>query len=746
MPADPTDRLNELLPYIYRLRDSAVGEPLRALLRVVTEQVDVVEADIGRLYDNWFIETCEDWVVPYLADLIGYQPLHEPSEAASVRTEEGRRLGRVLSPRRDVANTIADRRRKGTLALLEHLASDVARWPARAVEFYTLLGLTQPVRLFGGSPAADRRRLARGRTVDFRNGDALQRLDGPFDELAHTVDIRRVTSTRTVGRYNLPSVGLFLWRLADFRITRAPAFCVDRARGRYTFSILGNDTPLVTLPIAEPEPTHIADEMNVPAFIRRRAFDDRTPDYYGPTRSLFVWRDAERNPVPLDRVVAADLSDWAYHPRGQEVAIDPVLGRIAFSPRTAPESGVWVSYSYAFSDRMGGGEYERVLAPLAGRPVYPVGPAHGQYHTLMEAVRLWERDKRDDPARRRAVIEIRDSGVYEEPIEIDLDSGDRLELRAAQRTRPVIRLLNWYSNRPDSMQIRGIPLTEEHCEGAGEAAGGQAPRLLLDGLLITGRSVRVTGLVGRLTVRHCTLVPGWSIGADCEPDSEGQPSIDFTDTAADLVVERSIAGPVRINANQLDTEPIMVTVADSVLDATAPEHHALSGPDGRPARAHVTAARTTVFGHVCVQGMDLAEDSIFAGDLSVSRRGGGCLRFCYVTPDSLTPRRYHCQPDLAVAAARHQVEQGLLDPAQGASLEDREQTRVRPLFESTRYGTPAYAQLALGCPLEIAQGAHDESELGAFHDLFQPQRAANLRTRLDQYTPVGLDTGISYVT
>lgn len=54
------DRLYKLLPYIYQLRDSEQGEPLRALLQVIDEQVNIVEADIAQIYDNWFIETCED--------------------------------------------------------------------------------------------------------------------------------------------------------------------------------------------------------------------------------------------------------------------------------------------------------------------------------------------------------------------------------------------------------------------------------------------------------------------------------------------------------------------------------------------------------------------------------------------------------------------------------------------------------------------------------------------------------------
>jgi hypothetical protein len=32
--------------------------------------------------------------------------------------------------------------------------------------------------------------------------------------------------------------------------------------------------------------------------------------------------------------------------------------------------------------------------------------------------------------------------------------------------------------------------------------------------------------------------------------------------------------------------------------------------------------------------------------------------------------------------------------------------------------------------------------MGVFHDLFNPQRTANLRARLDEYTPAGMETGI----
>lgn len=115
---EPLDRLYDLLPYVYRQRDSDHGEALRALLRVIAEQVNLVEADIDQLYNNWFIETCEDWVVPYIGDLLGYTPVHEAGEPGDARTPRQRQLNKILIPRREVAKTIGYRRRKGALALL----------------------------------------------------------------------------------------------------------------------------------------------------------------------------------------------------------------------------------------------------------------------------------------------------------------------------------------------------------------------------------------------------------------------------------------------------------------------------------------------------------------------------------------------------------------------------------------------------------------------------------------------------
>ena len=355
------DRLYDLLPAVYRQRDAEKGYPLKALLQVISEQVNVVEDDITGLYENWFIETCQDWAVPYIGDLIGYRPASQAGGPGDATKPEGLELNRILFPRREIANTIGYRRRKGTLALLEELAQATAGWPARAVEFYRLLRVAQHI---------NHQHLDRGRTADLRQGDVLERLDGPFDELAHTVDVRRINSHRTRGRHNIPSVGVFIWRLKSYPITKAPAYYMDRDLNQFTFSVLGFDTKLFTKPIEEPNPVHIADETNVPTIIRRRAFEERMEDFYGEGKSLCIWRGDLDHPVPIENIIAADLSDWSYAPLEDNVAVDPELGRIALSSSYSLENsdvGIWVSYHYGFCADMGGGEYPRELRKRAAR-------------------------------------------------------------------------------------------------------------------------------------------------------------------------------------------------------------------------------------------------------------------------------------------------------------------------------------------------------------------------------------------
>ncbi len=115
------DRLYDLLPPVFRQYDPANGYPLRALMQLAQSQIELLEDDMARLYDDWFIETCALDIIPHIAALVGM-------EQAVLR--------QVLLPEHHawVGNAIAYRRRKGVVGVLQPLIRSATGWYARAAE------------------------------------------------------------------------------------------------------------------------------------------------------------------------------------------------------------------------------------------------------------------------------------------------------------------------------------------------------------------------------------------------------------------------------------------------------------------------------------------------------------------------------------------------------------------------------------------------------------------------------------
>jgi len=707
------DRLYKLLPAVYRIRDADQGEPLRALLALISEEMNGVEADITGLYENWFIETADEWVVPYIGDLLGVRGLTTINSTA-------------FSQRSYVANTLFYRRRKGTAYILEQLAKDVTGWPAHVVEFFEVLDWTQNVnhiRLFNTTP-------------DLRATNSLNLIDKPFDSLPHTVDVRHINNRR--GKNNIPNIGLFLWRLQNYPLQKATARQSEVATCGWHFSPLGNPAPLFNFPLGEGAP----DEQTVPAPIRQvdflfdlKSYSDKyasDPDapansrYYGPDRSVYIVKDNIL--VKAKDVAYLDLKNWSQPPPEKMVAVDVELGRMTFAPGEEPASGVRVWYNYGFSADIGGGPYERrdrLTGITASILEIQVGPGKPDA-TLSAALVRWVNAGKPD-----AVIRIYDSATYNANLTIDLPSKGWLVIDADNGQRPVL--------------IATEPLKINAPTGTGVTAE-DAAGLTLSGLVLEG----YLDLSGKLTltVTDSTLVPGRALDEDGFPQEADGASLvvsgsDVTDL--NVIIYRSIVGAIEMPA-----ECQSLVIRDSVVDAPAKSgsldstRAAIAADKNAASPGPVTTLeRVTVFGEVYVKILKLASEVVFTSMVLAEQRQEGCVRFSVVPdPDeSHTPRRFQCQPDLAIAKKEKELGRSLFTDEHNQLV-----MRLRPQFTSRHYGQPAYAQLSIACADEIKTGAEVGSEMGVFCMLQQPQREANLRTALDEYLRFGLEAGIFLVT
>ncbi|NVO58258.1 hypothetical protein HW561_20950 [Rhodobacteraceae bacterium B1Z28] len=708
------DALYELLPAVHRLRDADEGEPLRQLISVLAREGAVVEENIEQLFDNLFIETCAPWAVPYIGGTIGYRTLYQVE-------------GLPVGNRSEVAHLIGYRRRKGTAAVLEQLARDVTGWPARVVEYFERVATCQHMNHIRPDHHA---------TPDLHDPLDFEALGGAFDYVTRSIDVRSIEQSdgrsSVGGRHNLPNVGLHLWRLLPFTHTNVPTTRIGPRR--FLFDPLGAPRQLVNRPEAEESIRTLAQPVNVPGAVTRRALHADPALYYPRAFEIFVNNAA----VPVEDIVACDLSNdgavWNHSPHvdplGPDVRVDPELGRIAF--RNANPGDVRVTYRTAFPALIGGGEYNRA-ADLVNPPGLQMVEISDPT-TDLDAELAQIQDG--------GVLVLTANEVFTAPTTLTVDSGAQVIVRAADGVRPILRATQ--------------PLL---------ISGGADARVTLDGLTLDGvapaaPSVSVDPdpageMLTGITLRHMTLIPGQGFTRTGAPVAPEAVSLAITATGVEVLIDRSVTGRIEM------ADTVNAEIRDSIVDAAAAESidsaevRAIWGLNSDDPAGALTIIASTVIGQVFARAFPLVSDSIlFARSetdppVRAMRRQEGCMRFSFVPRGSITPRRYRCQPQLAIdqAIEAREIEiGGPLSDAERDLIAGRIARWLVPVFTALSASAPAYAQLHLMRPREIARGASDESEMGVYHQLFQPQRETNLRLRLEEFLRFGLEAGLFFET
>jgi tail protein P2 I len=593
-----SERLYNLMPAIYRIRDLAVGQTLRAYMAVLESVYAMIQGDIDQLYDDWFIETCQERMVPYIADLVDVEQLLDTWHIQGTR-------------RRHIANITTYRRITGTLETIEDIARDLTGWPVHAVDMAGLVSATEHTRF---------PRTRRGTLIDVRQRRPVAGLDDDTHglDVRHTLPDSPAQAVRPAGvqaHYNLSDVALFVWRLQTYPVAGSTPARI--AAGRYTFDPTGADVPLFQ-PARTPPRTR---DGALEAFLPRPIDSDSGAGAF----PFEVTLAGANMPVESSAIRLADLSQW--QPTQAAVTVDPRLGRIACGVHQEVAS---VSYWYAFSGDVGAGPYSRqdsIQERLNSRSItwyalvshtIAADPEKQVFSSLTDAVTAWN----NLPPGQSGVIAIIDNATYDAPAQpVVLASRSFLALVAA-------RCVAAPCQSADSLIATGIrPCVRGALAVVGTGHGAEPGDLLIDGFLWDGSVEVQPGNFGQLEVRHCSLVPArGGIHAASNPRLR-------------LILDGSICG--RLDVDEPDSHVMLIhTIVDGRGDRSA--------VDAPGAMLEVRAS--TILGRTRAGVVD-ASDSLFDGRLDVHRQQAGGIAYSFVPAGSRTPGRHRCQPDLGLGQA-----------------------------------------------------------------------------------------------
>src|SRR5262249_7836717 len=135
------------------------------------------------------------------------------------------------------------------------------------------------------------------------------------------------------------------------------------------------------------------------------------------------------------------------------------------------------------------------------------------------------------------VVEITDNERYNENLTIDAGPNGKIELRAANRKRPHVALTG------------GLKIT-----GGADATG------TINGLLISGDAIQITGKLGTLRLVHCTVVPGWTLNTDGSPTQSTNPCLIVDSSGTSVEIDHCIVGGIRAD------ESTRVLISSSIVD------------------------------------------------------------------------------------------------------------------------------------------------------------------------------------
>ena len=436
------ERLYELTPLIYREKDFKEKQPLRALMNTLQKANDVLQDDIYEMYNDWFIETCREKIIPYIGDLVGITDISEENL--------------LKSERRYVANYFAYKRRQGSHNTLSNALRDSSAYNFFAVSEYENMAITWTPR--------DAELKAQTFSSEGLSGELA---NTPFSIASVTPDFKTPTTgllRSPNGKVNRKTVTLYAWKLETLPVIKSELKPVEGEDGCYHLNPFGMDIQLSNQPdnlysLFKPisykdYPLRITRE-NFEAFCKNSA--KNTLDYWQDSPIHFYEFDSETKSyshIDSAYIAVSDLSKWQkVKSENTKIIIDPETGRVLILDKLL-YGKLFIDYSYISSTLFGAGPHKFKFESNENKRILvsKSGILTGSEISFEAAMDKWYENRNN--------IYFVDNHIYKlnKPLEVDLDGHD-LVISSGNNCQPLIEgnlhLIN-HSENPVTVRIQGF--------------------------------------------------------------------------------------------------------------------------------------------------------------------------------------------------------------------------------------------------------------------------------------------------
>ena len=695
------DKLYNLLPLVYRELDFNQQQSLRALMAVLETAHDKVDQDLDRMYQNWFIETCESNRIPLIADLVGLPDISSENL--------------LEIQRRYVANFLAYKRRSGTLATLNnsvHDASGYACYSANSIENMASSWTVKDPELSSKTYRV--------------KASTVMAVNSPFASAAKLANFNTNTTALNgaeSGQITPQVISLYLWRLSAVNMTYAQ-LTPEKAQSD-VFFLHPNKKPIALChqPYNLPSVNDIPRQQHYPFILTRENINNNrvTPIEGSSNVNFFTYHPVHKNYTAIadEQILIANLSttedisaakkqakNITKGNQNYKIIFDPNLAKVVIVEQKAGKPKIVCSYSYLSNTIFGAApRYRQVNETInPNKRLIDLYPEKNDLANVISKAMAQAKARDKNQQTKAVIVSLACNAVYQGGgckegeskvgdtiLTVDLQ-GENINLVAEDYISPTI--------------VANIIITNSENSPA---------TLTLNGLALFGK-LTIANNVDLKLINTSLISTEVELKSPDDNNTHHIPTVTITNT---LLVANTLA---KVN----------YVVNNSAIVLSKNNGGGLSSIEVQVDKFQ--CINSTILGNITAEKPLTITNSIIYGTFTTKDPSNACFSFSYFS--QLKPFKGGVIDNVITNNTNSDIASSNLDNGN---------SNATVQFHSHDHQTSNFLMLAYGTSEKILTGASNGEEMGVFNTMRFRQKEKNIKQQFTTFLPLGMQVQTYYV-